>query len=119
MFLRLHSKYGVNPTIACCYLCGKEKNELALLGAGYKGEAPKYMIIDYIPCDWCKDNMKQGIVIVQATNSNPPTRTGPYIVLRENALPHFLKEPLLSKVLTNRVCYMDKQMWEQLAFPSK
>lgn len=33
MSLRLHSKYGVNPTIPTCFYCCKSKNMLILLGA--------------------------------------------------------------------------------------
>jgi len=31
--IRLHKEYGLNPTIIECIICGKEKNEIALLGA--------------------------------------------------------------------------------------
>lgn len=41
--VRLHPKYGVNPTIPTCFWCGKDKNEIALLGAAYKEEAPMHM----------------------------------------------------------------------------
>ena len=52
--LRLHPEYGVNPTIPTCFYCGKDKNEVALLGANYKGQAPMHMVIDIEPCDECK-----------------------------------------------------------------
>jgi hypothetical protein len=58
----LHPKYGVNPTIPICIYCGKEKNEVALLGAAYKEEAPMYMIIDHEPCDSCKKKVEEGYV---------------------------------------------------------
>jgi hypothetical protein len=49
MSLRLHSKHGLNPTIPTCYFCGKEKNELVLLGAAYKEQAPMHMTLDKEP----------------------------------------------------------------------
>lgn len=30
--IELSPKYGVNPTIPVCFWCGKEKNEIALMG---------------------------------------------------------------------------------------
>ena len=45
MSLRLHPNHGLNPTIPLCFLCGKEKNEVVLLGSSYKKEAPKNMLL--------------------------------------------------------------------------
>lgn len=37
--VKISPKYGVNPTIPCCFFCGKPKNEIALLGKiGGRGE---------------------------------------------------------------------------------
>lgn len=48
-------RYGLNPTIPLCIYCGKEKDELALLGKLPNDEkAPKTAIIDYEPCKNCK-----------------------------------------------------------------
>jgi hypothetical protein len=35
--MRLHNEYGLNPTIPICFFCGESKDEVALLGANYKG----------------------------------------------------------------------------------
>ena len=58
----LSPKHGVNPTIPVCFWCGREKNEVALMGylKGRGGEdiaAPMHMVIDYEPCDECRQNM--------------------------------------------------------------
>ena len=55
--IRLHKDFGVNPTIPQCLYCGEDKNEVALLGAAYKGEAPMHMIIDRVPCDSYKEKI--------------------------------------------------------------
>ena len=39
MSLRLHPNHGLNPTIPLCFLCGKEKNEVVLLGSSYKKDS--------------------------------------------------------------------------------
>jgi hypothetical protein len=65
--VRLHKEYGLNPTISQCILCGKEKNEIALLGAGYKGEAPMRMVTSIEPCDRCKKKfLTKGTMLVEA-----------------------------------------------------
>jgi hypothetical protein len=72
--IRLHKEWGLNPTIVTCFWCGKDKNELALLGAAYNAEAPKNMVVNYDPCDTCKSEWKQGILLLEA--STEPLREG-------------------------------------------
>ena len=74
--IKLSPKHGVNPTIPVCFFCGKDKNEIALLGhirqkdengntiKGSDVEAPMRMVLDYEPCDECKRNMELGITII-------------------------------------------------------
>ena len=73
--IRLSPKHGVNPTIPVCAWCGKQKNEIALLGKiktnkhGEDPEAPKNCILDYEPCDECRENFAKGVVVIEATTS--------------------------------------------------
>jgi len=57
----LHPKYGLAPTIPQCLYCGKDKNEIALLGRQWKGEGepPHRMVIDYEPCDSCMKKIRE------------------------------------------------------------
>ena len=48
--IRLHKKYGLNPTLSTCFYCGKETGEIALLGAAYDGEAPMHLCTSLEPC---------------------------------------------------------------------
>jgi hypothetical protein len=82
--LRLHPKYGVNPTVVICYWCGKERGDLALLGAAYKGEAPRNMCLDYEPCEECRTKMSLGVVIIEVADS---PRSEKQIALQEGAYP--------------------------------
>lgn len=69
----LSPKHGVNPTIPVCFFCGKTKNQVAFLGriGGKKDlEAPRECIIDYEPCDECKQAMSQGVTVIEVTTSN-------------------------------------------------
>ena len=96
----LSPRHGVNPTIPVCFWCGREKNEVALMGylKGRGGEdiaAPMHMVIDYEPCDECRQNMAQGFTLIEATSkpnaaSNVEIQrgvypTGRYAVLRREA----------------------------------
>lgn len=82
--MRLHREHGLNPTIPTCFWCGKEKNELVLLGATYRGEAPKNMVLDHEPCDECKDNMSQGYMVFEVKQDRK-TPTGKWCVLTHEA----------------------------------
>lgn len=64
--IRLSEKHGLNPTIPICPFCGKEKNEIALLGKlPDDTKAPMYAIIDHEPCDECKNAMSKGVTLIE------------------------------------------------------
>lgn len=73
--ITLSPKYGVNPTISVCFWCGKEKNEIALMGHMGDGrkhedfEAPRHMVLDFEPCEECKKNMALGFTVMEATTT--------------------------------------------------
>lgn len=81
--IRLHPKHGFNATIKKCIWCGKEKNEIALLGASYKGEAPRSMALDNEPCDACRAQMARGITLIESTPDGKTT--GRWCVITEDA----------------------------------
>ena len=99
--ITLSPKHGVNPTIPVCFRCGKEQNEIALMGRigdGRKGEdieAPMHMVLNYEPCEECKANMSLGFTVMEATNKpNDVTNmemqkgvypTGRFVVLKPEA----------------------------------
>lgn len=105
--IKLSPKYGVNPTIPICFWCGKERGEIALMGHIGDGrkhedfEAPKYMVIDFEPCEECKKNMALGFTVMEATNSpNSISRvemqkgvypTGRFMVLKAEAAHRIFK----------------------------
>lgn len=66
----LSPKHGVNPTMPICFFCGETKNEIALLGRiGGKQdlEAPRQILLDYEPCDKCKEIFAQGVLLIEVT----------------------------------------------------
>ena len=76
MSIRVSKKYGVNPTIPVCFFCGEEKNEIALLGkitnkqTKEEIEAPMRMVLDYEPCDKCKEAWSKGVAIIEVTQTD-------------------------------------------------
>lgn len=77
MSIKLSPKHGLNPTIATCFFCGKDKNELILAGKINRNddEMPMHTIINYEPCDECKAKMNKGITLIAAaTNQHVRTK---------------------------------------------
>ena len=79
--ITLSPKHGVNPTIPVCFWCGKQKNEIALLGRvwekdpntgkkvrGTDMEAPMCMCLDPEPCEDCARNFSQGVVLMECVD---------------------------------------------------
>jgi hypothetical protein len=106
--IRLHPEHGVNPTIAVCNWCGKDKNEIVLLGSAYKQEAPMHMVVDDEPCDACKADMAKGITFIEKESEDQKAkRTGRWCVLTEDAVCRLLDNPeLLAQVLQMRQAYI-------------
>lgn len=114
----LHPKHGVNPTICKCFWCGKDKNELALLGASYNGEAPMHMVVDREPCDECKEFMALGITVMESADGKTPT--GRWIVIREDAeFFNHIKPLLREQVLKARKFLVDTELFDQMIPCSK
>lgn len=101
MDIPLSPKHGLNPTIPICFWCGEEKNEIALMGRigdarkGEDFEAPMHAVLDYEPCDKCREKMSLGFTMIEATHTpNSTTKvqmqpgvypTGRYAVIKKEA----------------------------------
>lgn len=120
--IRLHRDYGLNPTIPQCFWCGKQKGEVALLGAGYREQAPISMVLDYVPCGACQENMGLGIACLEVTakpkDRRPPLApegalsvaypTGRWVVIKEDALERMaIPDAMKEQVLLARRTLMD------------
>ena len=82
--IKISPKHGLNPTIPVCFWCGKQKNEIALMGRMTEDiEAPKNMVLDYVPCEECQSHMAMGVAVLEAsdhpnTEGQPPMQKGVY-----------------------------------------
>lgn len=116
--IRLSKKYGVNPSVETCHICGKEMG-VVMFGASYKdengkpAEAPHKICLGNI-CDDCKKVIEDGgvffIEVRDGESGNNPYRTGRIIAVKESAIKNVLKG-------YNKVNYVEHNVWEKL-FPN-
>lgn len=91
--IRLHPKYGLNPTLPVCIICGKDKGEIALLGAAYKEQAPMHMLVDVEPCDDCRKKYLSVGVLLLEVKEDKHTPTGTMSVIKTEAYNEIFKTP--------------------------
>ena len=76
--ITLSKEHGVNPTIPVCFFCGEPRNEVALLGKLKDDkEASMYSIIDYEPCESCKEKMSYGVTLIGVVDKQPEDNRPP------------------------------------------
>lgn len=85
----LSPKHGVNPTIPVCAWCGEHKNEIAFMGRiktdirGEDPKAPMYTVLDYEPCDKCKEQWSKGVTVISVTTQRPTPYRPPIQVQKD------------------------------------
>lgn len=99
--IKLSPKHGLNPCIPVCFFCGEEKKEIALLGhigdkrKGEDFEAPMKAVLDYEPCEKCREQFARGVLLIEVTTSpeymgmpisENAYPTGRYVVVKPEAL---------------------------------
>ena len=115
--IRLHKEHGLNPTISTCFICREDKNEIALLGAAYKEQAPMHMCLDTSPCDKCKEYMKQGVILISVKDGesgNNPYQTGGWCVVKREAMEKMVDDP---KLLDKGMMFVEDAAWKMMGLP--
>ena len=117
MGLRISKKYGLNPSVETCTICGKDMG-VVLFGTSYKdsngktSKAPHEVCTGGI-CEDCKRVIDNGgiffIEVRDGERGGNPYRTGRIIAVKEDAVKEILKG-------YNRVNYVEKSVWK-LLFP--
>lgn len=119
MSIHLSEKYGLNPAIPICFICGNEKNEIILAGKISKDiEAPKNSVWDYTPCNKCIEYMKQGIILISVKDGetgNNPYRTGGWVVIKEEALKNVIDND--HEMFRTRISFIEDSVWLKLGLP--
>ena len=122
--IALSEKHGINPTIPRCFFCGKDKNEIILMGR-LKGdaEAPKGVVFDHSPCDTCQGYMEKGIILIsideeKTIDPQNPLRTGGWVVVKEEAVRRLpIEETSKQDLLLKRVAFVPDRDWDALGLP--
>lgn len=113
--LKLHHEHGLNPSVGCCFACGKDTS-VVLFGDGLKDRAP-HRVFDGL-CQECEDvvTSKDGVLCIEVEEdkkSHPeqkPTRTGRMFGVRREAFERVFNVPVPEK----RVCYMSVEVTTRL-----
>lgn len=120
--IRISKKHGINPTIPLCFWCGKEKNEIALLGK-LPGdiEAPRSMWLlgDYEPCCDCKLMRSQGVDLIEVSeypivHPQQPSfhgayPTGRHMILKERAIRSIFSPEVAEQLCEKRIGFIDSE----------
>lgn len=117
----LSPKHGVNPTIATCFWCGREKNEIALMGKlPGDAEAPHKAVLDYEPCENCKADMEKGITLIGVVEHKLPDGrpaickgvfpTGHWAVVTPDGIRACITEPLATNIINKGRAIIDDEM---------
>ena len=111
MGLRLSKKYGVNPSLLVCPICGNDVG-IALLGANGGKKAP-YQMTSIELCNDCKQKIKEGntFILSAKQTSEGIQPTGAYILV-PNA---YLNVPIPPK----GICFMEESEFNKLINNSK
>lgn len=125
--IKLHPKFGVNPTLGVCFWCGEGDGTVGLLGMNHGKEANKETVLTLEPCPKCKENMARGVTIVEATTfQRDPWQvqlqrgafpTGRWcVVKREANFWDAIKEPMRTVVLTKGKMFLEPELYEGFGF---
>lgn len=137
--IKLSPKHGLNATIPRCFWCGRDKNMIALMGKidRQDSQAPMGVIMDYEPCDECKELFSKGIHVIGVTDKpvvkgmfpilqddkNTFYPTGSMFVAKEEFIERFLKandsEEMLEDVLEKKVLLMPSTLVDEIVADSK
>lgn len=124
--IRLHPQHGLNPTLSLCFYCGQETGEIALLGAAYKGEAPRQMVTGLVPCAACLRQWgEEGVALVEVEErvpqqqgpGRPPSKpqqipTGRWVVVKRDGLRHIITG--MEITAEKKVFLLTKEVWERI-----
>jgi hypothetical protein len=80
MSIKISYKHGANPSIEKCFWCGGDKGIVLLGRLPNDKEAPKESILNYVPCDTCKEKLDSGFTIIEVESTKESTKSAPEII---------------------------------------
>lgn len=127
--IALSPKYGVNPSVQQCYVCGEDVGVILFGHMKDKGasrkrcaepreaqsdiEAPRTVCLDKEPCDKCKEHMKQGIILIgvrDGESGENPYRTGEFLVIKQEAAERLFCGEGGKKALEMRMAFVEQKV---------
>ena len=125
MSIILSKKHGIAPILSQCFLCGGDKNEIALMGSRANkledefGNLPQRAVFDKEPCEQCQEYMKQGIILIGSHDPKGENRTGHFMVMKDEAALSLLDEGFHASILKGRVCFISPEVAEMIYTQNK
>lgn len=122
MSIRMSPKHGVNPSVAVCFYCNEDTGELILPGMlrGDK-EAPARAVWDRVPCDKCKQHMRDGVILISVRDGESgdnPYRTGGWCVVTDAYIRRVVTETDLAEdICSKRVAFIPDEAWDLMGLP--
>lgn len=119
MGIRVSKQYGVNPSVTCCEICGKDYG-VAMFGTGYKDKNGKTARAPHMVrmglCKDCEGVIKQkGLMVIEVKDGETgknPYRTGRIVGITKDARERLGVE--------SNVCYMEQSVFQRclMIFPT-
>ena len=103
MSIILSPKHGANPSIDCCFICGKDVAVVLFGKLKNDKEAPKKCCTGQL-CDDCKKQLETHVAVFEVTNDSNPKRTGRMVFLPKEAI----------AIENKGICYMLKEEFVKL-----
>ena len=117
MSARISEKYGVNPSIDTCFICGKDIS-VVLFGTAYKdengktAEAPRRVCTGQL-CDDCQKIIDEGgiffIAVKDGESGKTPWRTGQIAALKEEAV-----QTMFPDFSYQKINYIEESAYKQI-----
>ena len=117
MGFRASKKYGINPSVDTCFICGKETS-VVLFGTSYKdengktAEAPRKTCTGQL-CNKCQKVIDEGgiffIAVKDGESGNNPYRTGQIIAIKEEAV-----QRMFPNFPYNKINYIEESAYKQI-----
>ena len=105
--IRISKEHGLNPSIAVCFFCGKDKGIVALGALKGDAKAPQRAMYDYKPCEECAKRMQQGTTVIEVVthaNGTAPIMdgawpTGRWCIIADDTAKELFKHKWRKKML--------------------
>lgn len=117
MGFKASEKYGINPSVDTCFICGKDTN-VVLFGASYKdengktAEAPRKVCTGQL-CEDCQKVIDEGgiffIAVKDGERGNNPYRTGQITAIKEEAV-----QKMFPDFPYNKINYIEETAYKQI-----